>query len=251
MPAQEEREAGLNIYYFSPLLVLYWMVNNATDPPHPSAYWLMLCHSVSVETQPQCLHSSFDLASKKRAHIGFLKGMLFIYFFLNFFLHEHLGLGYECEFKKLLLCLQIWHFGLSGPAWKCVACCWIRCARVKIELKIDMGGGFTVLGYSATSKDIIWGAHGQTEKQGWALHEPIWPFISAGNTMGNWTQCKCRKGQFICVCPLSAVDHRRWIMATPALNSPAQGWQQPREESWMRDRGGQKDNTEQMWDIHL
>ncbi len=53
---EREREAGVNIYYFSPPLALYWMVNNAADPPHPSAYWLMLCHSVSAETQPQCLH---------------------------------------------------------------------------------------------------------------------------------------------------------------------------------------------------
>lgn len=41
---------------FSPPLVLYWTVNNASDLPHPSAYWLMLCHDVSVETQHQCLN---------------------------------------------------------------------------------------------------------------------------------------------------------------------------------------------------
>lgn len=35
---------------------LYWITNNTTDPPHPSAYWLMLCLGSSVETPAHRLH---------------------------------------------------------------------------------------------------------------------------------------------------------------------------------------------------
>lgn len=64
------------------------------------------------------------------------------------------------------------------------------------------------------------------------------------NTMGNWTQCKCRGANSSVFVP--SLQRAMDIISNASVESPAQGWQQSRAGSWMR---GQKDDTEQMWDI--
>lgn len=89
---------------FSPPPVLYWMVNNALDLPHPSAYWLMLRHSVSVETQSRFRVAYWILLSP------------------NVFAHfSPLYLAF-CEVNQRLSWLQIRHYRVSGIARKGVAC---------------------------------------------------------------------------------------------------------------------------------
>lgn len=44
--------------------------------------------------------------------------------------------------------------------------------------------------------------------------------------------------------PLTAADHRRWMAVMPGFNITAPGWQNEGQR-------GQRDNAEQMLDIHL
>lgn len=89
--------------------VLYWIVNNASDLPRPSAYWLMLRHSVSVETQSPVSIFAYWI----------LKEFLFLSFNFSHFFVLCIAFG---DVNQLLSCPWIRPSGFSGPAWEGVAC---------------------------------------------------------------------------------------------------------------------------------
>lgn len=115
-----------------------------------------------------------------------------------------------------MLYLQIKHVaGTTRPACKWVTCYFSRCGRVQIQLK--MGRGDLCIRVFNIIKGHYLGSSWAERNNAERYIEQAWPFISPGNTMGTWIQCKCRRAQFISVCPLSAVGHGRWIIAMPAL----------------------------------
>ena len=92
---------------------------------------------------------------------------------------------------------------LSGPAWK--GCYYTRCARVKMER--------TQWRQRALFGELM----GKKGNEAEWYTEPIWPFISPGNTMGKLNTMQMRRSQFISVRPLSALGRGGCTMAMPAL----------------------------------
>lgn len=122
--------------------------------------------------------SCFDLVWKQHTNNGFLKG---------FFLKFCLAFGeFAAAFRGSLLLDQVCK-GKMGHTWA--------------------GGNYCIRVFNSVKGVFLRSSRAQKHKV-----EPAWPFISPGNTKGNWTQCKCRRANSSVFGPQKVV-----IMVVPAL----------------------------------